>query len=75
MKLYQIHLWPYQKSMTPIIKWRYEELWTIQVNDLLAVNKRGLNKLYKLICSTSFKHYKNKVLTHNSSLASIDQVR
>ena len=49
MKLMQSHILPMASQSLPLQSWRDDELWTLEVNDLLEVNLRGIKKLYDFI--------------------------
>jgi len=54
MKLLQTNILPMQAKLPPLQSWRFDQLWCIEVSDLLEVNIRAIKKLYTHIAVSMF---------------------
>ena len=67
---------PLQPQLISWQKWREQELWTADVNDLLEINIRFLRKLYdKIVVSKVPTSKFNRVVDVNPTMVSVDQAR
>ena len=74
MKLLQTNILPMKAKLPPLQSWRNEQLWCIEVSDLLEVNIRAIKKLYAHIAVSMFNKVKNRIEDLSRSLVSIDKI-
>lgn len=75
MKLFQTNIMPMKAKLPSLQKWREEELWCLEVNDVLKQNEKAMIKLYKTIAGTPFAKVRNMLDDHDKNRASFDQIK
>jgi hypothetical protein len=55
-ELFEVELVNYTRQMNPILEWRHQELYTLEINDCFFANLEGLKSIYKAMCIKPRKH-------------------
>ena len=74
-KIFVAHIMPMEEKLIAYQKWRYEQLHTNEINDLLLINLNALRKLYDFIAKIKdYPRQKNLCEVYLGKLPTIDQV-
>ena len=74
-KMFTTHVTPMEGKLVSYSKWRYEQLYTNEINELLLMNLNALRKLFDWLAKIKEYHrQKNLIEIYLGKLPTIDQI-